>query len=59
MLDIKPIYRHRLKQSEGNGEESDLKIYSCVYCGKVITDTENAEIEELETSLMFEPCQES
>ena len=59
MLDIKPIYRHRLKQSKDYAADPELKIYECIHCGRVITDTENTPVQELEESLMFEPCRES
>ena len=58
MLDIKPIYRHRLELSKDHGNTQNLKIYTCIHCGMIITDTENASIEELEASLIFKPCKE-
>lgn len=58
MLDIKPIYRHRLELSKDRDNPQNLKIYICIHCGMVITDTENASIEELEASSIFKPCKE-
>lgn len=46
MLDIKPIYRHKLELSKDHDSPQDLKIYTCFLCGMVITDTENATVEE-------------
>ena len=58
MLDIKPIYRHKLELSKDYDNPQDLKIYTCIHCGMVITDTENTMVEELEASLIFKPCKE-
>ena len=58
MLDIKPIYRHRLELSKDHGNTQNLKIYTCIHCGMVIADTENTMVEDLEASLIFKPCKE-
>ena len=58
MLDIKPIYRHKVEANKDCDDPQGPKIYTCIHCGMVIADTENTMVEELEASLIFKPCKE-